>query len=192
MDPGKVPEQTKKEERRKTMSKRKMFRLAIGLILLLALVGGSVGVWAADASNEQEDLPSQGKQDERKEEEVPPPEVPEKWILRWDEFDIRHLPYDERTFKQIYPPEDAYIDLLPPELAHEYIVVKHQGSPQEQEVPPVAADPRRFFFRWEHEIDELETLEGRVLELEETPDGEKILRIQDMPDEERPFKHLTQ
>jgi hypothetical protein len=109
------------------MSKRKMFVFAISLVLLIALVGGGMGVVWAAASNEQEAPPPQGKQeDERKEEEVP--EFPEKIILRFDEHgfieehDVRHLPYDERPFKQIYP-EDADVG-FPPELAGEIIVTR--------------------------------------------------------------------
>jgi hypothetical protein len=158
------------------MSKRKMFQLAISLTLLIALIvgGGIGGVWAA-ASNEQEAPPPRGEQEnERKEEEIPPPELPEKIILRFDEHgfieerDIRHLPYDERPFKQIYP-EDADVG-FPPELAGE-IIVTTIGKEECPEFPLVVpAEPPTLL-----QLDEDELLEG-------------LAAFEEVPYDERPFK----
>jgi hypothetical protein len=159
------------------MSKRKMLVFAVSLTLLIALiVGGGMGVWAA-ASNEQEAPPPRGEQDrgeqenERKEEEVP--EIPEKIILRFDEHgfieerDIRHLPYDERPIKQIYP-EDADVG-FPPELAGEVIVTRVTRGKEECPEFPLPAEPPTLV-----QLDEL--LEG-VAAFEETPYDERPFKF---------------
>jgi hypothetical protein len=149
------------------MSKRKMLVFAISaisLVLLIALVGGGMAVWAA-ASNEQEAPPPQGKQeDERKEEEVP--EIPEKIILRLNE--LQDVPYDERPFKLVHPEDVFCIGDLPPELPREIIVTI--GKEECPEFPLVPAEPPTLL-----QLDEL--LEG-------------LAALEEAPYDERPFKLL--
>lgn len=153
-----------------------MFQLAISLTLLIALiVGGGMGVVWATASNEQEAPPPRGEQEnERKEGEIPPPELPEKIILRFDEHgfieerDIRHLPYDERPIKQIYP-EDADVG-FPPELAGEVIVTIGKEECPEFPLVVLPAEPPTLL-----QLDEDELLEG-------------LAAFEEVPYDERPFK----